>query len=113
VFDVLLTYISKGGGVLKSRHTLSGDTPKIVRHFFKWPPRLSGPLAEVMPQVMEGDILDHFLLDLCGPSLELAEPVVDGFFRQPLAALREKHIGPLCVTSSLLVHVERLAGLFQ
>jgi hypothetical protein len=50
---------------------------------------------------MEGEMLDHGKLVLRGPSLELAEPVVDRFFRQPLAALREKHIGSYDATCSL------------
>src|SRR5258708_5606766 len=42
---------------------------------------------------MEGEILDRFPLILRSLSLEHAEPIVDPFFRQPLAALRRKHVG--------------------
>src|SRR5258708_23286237 len=63
-----------------------------------------------MPQVMEGEILDQFPLALGGLSLERAEPIVDPFFRQTLAALRHKYIGPFCVASGFQVLIERLAG---
>src|SRR5260370_30101113 len=86
-----------------------GDKPKIARHFFQRPPCLSCPEGEVMPQVMEGEILDQFPLALGGLSLERAEPIVDPFFRQTLAALRHKYIGPFCVASGLQVLIERLA----
>src|SRR5260370_42275143 len=87
-----------------------GDKPKIARHFFQRPPCLSCPEGEVMPQVMEGEILDQFPLALGGLSLERAEPIVDPFFRQTLAALRHKYIGPFCVASGLQVLIKRLAG---
>src|SRR5947209_8070049 len=62
---------------------------------------------------MEGEILNHFPLVLRGLSLELAEPIVDRFFRQTLAALRDKHIGSFCVASGLQILIERLAGFVQ
>ena len=70
-------------------------------------------MGEVVSQVKEGQILDQFPLALGGPSLELAEPIVDGFFRQPLTALREKYIGPPCVTSALQIRIERLTSFVQ
>src|SRR5260370_38325753 len=87
-----------------------GDKANTVPHFFQRPPCLSCPEGEVMPQVMEGEILDQFPLALGGLSLERAEPIVDPFFRQTLAALRHKYIGPFCVASGLQVLIERLAG---
>src|SRR5205085_10800746 len=45
-----------------------------------------------------------------GQSLELAEPIVDRFFCQPLTALREKYIGPPWFASGLHVRIERLAS---
>src|SRR5260370_35913872 len=87
--------------------------PKIIRHFFKLPACLSCPVGEVIAQVMEGEILDHFPLMLRGLSLEHAEPIVDRFFRQTLAALRRKHIGACCIASGLQVLIEGPAGLVQ
>jgi hypothetical protein len=46
-----------------------------------------------LPQVVEGEILNHSPLVLGGLSLERAEPRVDALFRQTLVALREKHKG--------------------
>ena len=66
-----------------------------------------------MPQVIEGEIGDHFPLVPGALRLECAEPIVDAFFGQALTALGGKHIGPLGVTPGLQVGIEGLAGLVQ
>ena len=38
-------------------------------------------MGEIVTKVMEGESRDHFPLALRGLGLELAEPVVDRFFR--------------------------------
>jgi len=70
-------------------------------------------VGEVVPQVLEGKVLDHFPVVFGGLSLECPEPAVDPFFGQPLAALRRKHVSTRWVASGLQVGIQRLAGLIQ
>lgn len=53
-----------------------------------------------MPQIMEGEIMNVFPLLLRGASLEGAEPVVNAFFRQPLAALRREDVDAFRIASA-------------
>ncbi len=62
---------------------------------------------------MEREILDQGPLVGRGLRLERAEPVVDPFFRQALAALGHKHIGPSDVARGLQVRIEWRAGFVQ
>jgi len=70
-------------------------------------------MGEVVPQVMESEILDQWELVLCSLRLELAEPIVDAFFGQLRAALRDKHVGTCYITRGLQVLIERLVGFVQ
>ena len=56
-----------------------------------------------MPQVTGGEILDLCQIVLGSLSLKRAEPRVDAFFRQTLAALLDKHIGACCAAIDLQV----------
>ena len=65
-----------------------------------------------MPQVMEGEIVNQFPLALGGTSLERPEPVMNPLFRQALAALRRKDVGPISISTRFEILVERLAKYF-
>ena len=103
MFDLFADFLSRAFCGLQSSHSLSSDIPKIVHHFFWCPPCLSGPRGKVVPQVMEGDILDHFRLVFRTLSFKRAEPIVDPFLRQSLPALRREHIGSCCVAGRLQI----------
>src|SRR2546423_3566933 len=102
------------GDLPKSRKSpLRSGKPKITPHFLKRPPCLLCPMGEVVPQVIESEILDQWELVLCSLCLELAEPIVDAFFGQLRAALRDKHVGTCYITPGLQVLIERLVGFVQ
>src|SRR5438270_2114844 len=113
VLESLPGGLSREYGALKSSRAILGDISEIVGYFSQRPPGPSCPVGKVVPQVIEGEILDRFPLVPGTLHLERAEPVVDPFFRQTLAALRGKHEGPCCVASGLQVRIERLASLVQ
>src|SRR5438445_3233888 len=66
-------------------------------------------MSKIMAQIMEGEISNVLPLALRRPSLEGAEPVVDAFFGQALAALGRKDIDTLGITRGLQVFIEGLA----
>ena len=87
VFELLPSDLRRGNGALESRRPLLSDLPQIVGHFFQPPACLSRPVGEVVPQVIESEVSNHFPLVVDGLGFERAEPVVDPLFGQALAAL--------------------------
>jgi hypothetical protein len=87
LFHLLPAYLSIAYRGLNGRCPFLRDVPKIVRHFFKRPACLACPVGEVVPQVMEGEIVNQFPLALGGTNLERPEPVVDPFLGQALTTL--------------------------
>jgi len=59
---MLPTYLRIAYGGLNSRSPFLGNMPKVVSYFFKRPTYLSRSMGEVMPQVMDGKIMNQFPL---------------------------------------------------
>ena len=58
-------------------------------------------MGEVMPEVMEGEIVNQFPLALVGMGLECPEPVVNPVLTQSLATLRREDIGSVSICLAL------------
>lgn len=68
-------------------------------------------MGEVIPQVMEGEIVNPFPLVIGITGFERLEPVRNPFLGKALATLRWKDIGPICISTRLEILVERLMSL--
>ncbi len=68
-------------------------------------------MCEVVPEVMEGEIMDICPLVFRRPRFQHAEPVVNPFFSQAIAALRWKDVGSVGISTRLKVLVERFSSL--
>lgn len=87
LFHLLPTDLRIAHRGLNGRCPLLRDVSKVVSHFFERPACFTRPMGEVMPQVMEGEIVNQFPLVLGGTSLERPELVMDPFLGQALTAL--------------------------
>src|SRR5260370_33795401 len=65
-------------------------------------------MCEVVPEVMEGEIMDICPLVFRRPRFQHAEPVVNPFFSQAIAALRCKDVCSISISTCPEILVERL-----
>src|SRR5260370_29942919 len=65
-------------------------------------------MCEVVPEVMEGEIMDICPLVFRRPRFQHAEPVVNPFFSQEIAALRCKDVCSISISTCPEILVERL-----
>ena len=84
LFHLLPAYLGIAYRGLYSRRSLLGDVSKVISNFFERPTSLSCSMGKIMPQIMEGEMVNQFSLALGSTSLEHPEPVVDPFLVKAL-----------------------------
>jgi hypothetical protein len=66
-------------------------------------------MREVVPEVMEGEIMDVYPLVFCRPRFQRTEPLVNALFSQAIAPLRGKDVGSISFTTCSQIFIERFA----
>src|SRR5260221_9146919 len=74
LLDLLTAHLSIPRRGLDRRCTLLGDMTQVVGNLFNAPSSLSRPMGEIVPEVMECDIMDEIPLLFGGLFLESLKP---------------------------------------